>query len=180
MADHASRIQVFTSGGTYLTQFGTPGSGNGEFRNAAGVAIDAAGNVYMGDYGNHAIRKGVPFAVTTIPQSQAVLAGTSVTLGVSTSGPGTFSFQWLFAGTSLPGETNTILALGPVGRTNSGVYSVLVSNGLGNSITLNATVRALLPPLLQTPQIAGNGTVRLLFQDSDLEIGVSACSAHFG
>jgi hypothetical protein len=44
---------------------------------------------------------------------------------------------------------------------------VVVSNAVGNWTTLNATVRALVPPVIHTPQLTGNGTFRLLFQDSD-------------
>ena len=42
---------------TYLTQWGTLGSGNGQFNEPIGVAVDALGNVYVGDAGNHRIQK---------------------------------------------------------------------------------------------------------------------------
>jgi DNA-binding beta-propeller fold protein YncE len=51
------RIQVFSSGGTYLSQWGTSGSEPGEFSFPRGVAIDAAGNVYVADTGNHRVQK---------------------------------------------------------------------------------------------------------------------------
>ena len=34
--------------------------GNARFTNPDGVAVDSAGNIYVADYGNHTIRKGVP------------------------------------------------------------------------------------------------------------------------
>src|SRR5438132_8137239 len=40
-----SRIQKFTGTGTYLTQWGSPGSGNGQFQNPSGVATDGSGHV---------------------------------------------------------------------------------------------------------------------------------------
>jgi hypothetical protein len=132
----------------------------------SGIAIDGKGNLYVADNRNHTIRKGVPFAVTTLPQNQAVPAGTSVALNVGAEG-GSYSYQWSFGGVPLPGQTNTSLPIGALWRTNTGVYSVLVSNTIGNWITFNATVRALVTPVIRTPQVATNGPVRLLFQDSD-------------
>src|SRR5262245_22548269 len=44
-----SRIQKFTGTGTYLTQWGSPGSGNGQFDTPTGVAADAFGNVFVSD-----------------------------------------------------------------------------------------------------------------------------------
>ena len=133
-----------------------------------GITVDSFGNLFVADVGNHVVRKGVPFAVTTMPRSQAVPVGNGVTLSaLATAGTGPFSYQWFFAGTPLAGQTNTWLALDSVWRTNSGIYGVLVSNGVGNSIMLNATVRALVPPVAQAPQVCSNGFVRLLFQDSD-------------
>src|SRR6266480_4027196 len=41
----------------YLTQWGTQGSGDGQFQGPAGVAIDAAGNVYVADAGNARVQK---------------------------------------------------------------------------------------------------------------------------
>jgi hypothetical protein len=41
----------------YLTQWGTLGSGNGRFKNPAGVAVDAFGNLFVSDAGNSRIQK---------------------------------------------------------------------------------------------------------------------------
>ena len=41
----------------YLTQWGSLGSGDGQFREPAGVATDAAGDVYVADAGNARVQK---------------------------------------------------------------------------------------------------------------------------
>ena len=43
--------------GTFLTTWGTAGSGNGQFDLPAGVATDGSGNVYVADAGNNRIQK---------------------------------------------------------------------------------------------------------------------------
>jgi len=51
------RIQKFDSNGNYITQWGTYGNGDGEFKYPVGVAVDSLGNVYVSDFGNHRIQK---------------------------------------------------------------------------------------------------------------------------
>ena len=41
----------------YLAQWGSIGSGNGQFSYPDGVAVDGPGNVYVADTGNHRIQK---------------------------------------------------------------------------------------------------------------------------
>ena len=51
------RIQKLDNVGTFLTKWGTYGSGDGQFINPTGVAVDGSGNVFVGDTGNHRIQK---------------------------------------------------------------------------------------------------------------------------
>jgi len=64
--DHGNhRVQRFTDTGSYLTQWGTQGSGSGQFLYPYSVATDAAGNVYVADLGNNRIQK-FGFAPTSV------------------------------------------------------------------------------------------------------------------
>lgn len=58
VADFNSRIQKFDSKGNFLTQWGSRGTGDGQFLSSAqGLAVDKAGNVYAVDGDNHRIQK---------------------------------------------------------------------------------------------------------------------------
>lgn len=52
------RLQKFSPDGTYLAQFGTSGTGNGQFQAPFGVAIDpATGDIYVSDAGRQDIQR---------------------------------------------------------------------------------------------------------------------------
>ena len=50
-------IQKFDNGGTFLTIWGTFGSGNGQFAAPLGVAVDGSRNVFVAEAGNNRIQK---------------------------------------------------------------------------------------------------------------------------
>ncbi|MEJ0021442.1 MAG: 6-bladed beta-propeller [Candidatus Doudnabacteria bacterium] len=56
-----NRIQKFDSAGNYITQWGSEGSGPGQFempdQTYQGIATDSSGNVYVADSGNNRIQK---------------------------------------------------------------------------------------------------------------------------
>ena len=57
VADGSKRIVKFTTDGTLLTQWGSSGDNEGEFRKPLGVGVDASGNIYVGDTSNFRIQK---------------------------------------------------------------------------------------------------------------------------
>ena len=64
VADYGNnRVEKFTGTGTYLSQLGCPtgacssGSGNGQFNEPSGVAVDSSGNVYVTDFQNNRVEK---------------------------------------------------------------------------------------------------------------------------
>src|SRR5207247_1793188 len=70
-----NRVQKFTGTGTYLSQWGSSGSGNGQFNAPCGVATDAAGNVYVADHSSEHDRE-APAAGTYLTQWGSLGSGT--------------------------------------------------------------------------------------------------------
>ena len=57
MADRANdRVQVFDGSGGFLRTFGSFGTGNGEFDDPFGLALDDSGNIFVGDRLNNRVQ----------------------------------------------------------------------------------------------------------------------------
>jgi tripartite motif-containing protein 71 len=54
------RIQKFTADGTFITKWGSRGSGNGEFSGPNGIALDSSDYVYVADPCNRRIQVFAP------------------------------------------------------------------------------------------------------------------------
>lgn len=58
VADHiACHVNKFQTDGTYITRWGSPGSGVGQFANPIGVATDTDGSVFVCDTNNSRIQQ---------------------------------------------------------------------------------------------------------------------------
>lgn len=86
-----------------------------------------------------------PPTITSQPTNLAVYIGSNATFRVTATGGAPLAYQWRFHGTNLLGRTSSVLALERVQVTNSGPYSVIVSNAGGVVTSSNAilTVRPL-------------------------------------
>ncbi len=61
MADFGNnRVQKFTGDGTFVTKWGSTGTGDGQFDRAWSLSVDHTGNVYVCEYYNHRIQKFAP------------------------------------------------------------------------------------------------------------------------
>jgi len=52
-----AKIQKFTAAGTFLTQWGTPGTGNGELNRPWGITVALDGTILVTDQSNHRIQR---------------------------------------------------------------------------------------------------------------------------
>jgi len=142
-------IRMITSAGVVTTlagKDGVTGSADGTgasalFNGPLGIAVDAAGNLFVADSIDNTIREryGTADAAPTIsvqPASQSVPIGTPATFTVQAAGVPTPGYQWQFNGVNVSGATNPSLAVPNVQATSLGNYTVVVSNSVG-SVTSN-------------------------------------------
>ena len=67
---------------------------------------------------------------------------------LTATGDGASAYQWRFNGEEIPGATNSFLTLKNVQATNSGNYSVVVSNLAGINTSSNAFLTVNVPPFI--------------------------------
>jgi uncharacterized protein YegL len=83
----------------------------------------------------------LPPTIIAQPSSQIAVVGSTVTLMVVATGSQPLNYQWYFNGTNLlSGATNAILLLPNVQGTNTGYYSVTVSNSEGEVTSTSASL----------------------------------------
>jgi DNA-binding beta-propeller fold protein YncE len=72
VADNSNqRIEKFDSDGVFLTTWGTPGTGDGQFDDPFGLAFDSSGNIYVADMKNNRIQRfGGPWLELLIGESE--------------------------------------------------------------------------------------------------------------
>src|ERR1051326_4772496 len=82
----------------------------------------------------------VPPTITNQPQSLTINQGMNATFTVGASGTSPFSYQWLFNGTNSPGATASSYTKTNAQPSDSGNYSVAVSNPAGTATSSNAVL----------------------------------------
>src|ERR1039458_8163322 len=87
-----------------------------------------------------------PPAITTQPQSQAVVQGQNASFSVAVNGSAPFLYQWNFNGASLSGATNSGLTRTNAQTTNAGSYTVVVTNSWGSVTSAVAALTVNVPP----------------------------------
>jgi hypothetical protein len=83
--------------------------------------------------------------ILVLPTNHVAQPGDSVTFFVQADGSPTLQYQWQFNGTNLAGATSTNLTLANVQGTNTGSYTVTITNSFG---TTNASARLDLAPYI--------------------------------
>jgi uncharacterized repeat protein (TIGR03803 family) len=96
-----------------------------------------------------------PPSIALQPASQRVVIGRSASFSVSVSGTAPFRYQWRFNGGGIFNATNAAYAIQAVGATNTGNYSVVVTNLAGSVTSSNAFLAVIIPPTLALQLWAG-------------------------
>jgi Concanavalin A-like lectin/glucanases superfamily/Immunoglobulin domain len=94
-------------------------------------------------------------AITSHPAGQSLLAGQTLQLSVVASGSAPLSYQWLKNGSVITGATDSTYSVPNASASDSGAYSVLVSNPYGSTYSTSAAVtvtQAVSPSITVQPQ----------------------------
>jgi hypothetical protein len=105
-------------------------------------------------------------SIISQPAGTNVIGGNNVTLNVLATGTPPLAYQWRKDANPL-GMTTPSLTLFSVTRTNSGTYSVVVTNSAGSVTSSNAIVAVHTPQLLSAPVFQPDGTILLNSADID-------------
>jgi uncharacterized repeat protein (TIGR02543 family) len=89
-----------------------------------------------------------PPVITAQPQPQSAEQGASATFSVTAEGIGTLAYQWFKDGGFLQGETASSLTVSNVIYADSGLYTVLVSNDGGGTLSDAASLTVLGAPFI--------------------------------
>ncbi len=81
-----------------------------------------------------------PPTITTQPQSQTVAPGANATFTVASSGTAPIYYQWRLNGVDISGATDTSYTRGNVQSADTGIYSVVVYNSVGSTLSDDASL----------------------------------------
>jgi hypothetical protein len=110
------------------------------------------------------VKGDAPSLITTQPESQSVVVGADAIFDVATDAACRQTFQWLFGGQPLAGQTNQILRVSNVLPADAGDYSVLVLDPVSGELASEAaTLTVLGVPTLANPQFDPDGTFSFSF-----------------
>jgi endonuclease/exonuclease/phosphatase family metal-dependent hydrolase len=117
-----------------------------------------------------------PPVITTQPQRQSVLAGQTATFSVGATGTPPLNYQWFFSGTNIAGATTNPFTLANVQLTNTGNYSVVITN-IAGSVTSSA---ASLTVLFTNPAVFAQWNFNSITPDGSTATGTTTPSTGVG
>jgi sugar lactone lactonase YvrE len=145
---------VTTLAGNPTVSGSTDGTGNAAtFKEPWGISMDTKGNLYVADSGNNTVREGslaVAPVVTTQPEGQSIIPGSTLVLTTAASGNAT-SYQWSFTPTGsttaqpvsdsasdathdiISGSSGPQLVITDISSLSAGSYTVVAVNATGSS-----------------------------------------------
>ncbi|MCX6925416.1 MAG: immunoglobulin domain-containing protein [Verrucomicrobia bacterium] len=166
-AGYGTVYRVSPDGSTFATLVYFDNFDTGASPTAA-LVEDTAGNLYgtttTNGLGGHGTIFRLSFSglpqVTSQPAAQGLAVGDSAKLSVAVSGARPFTYQWqkngvnLADGGNLSGATNRTLSLVNAALTDSGTYSVIVSNAFGYATSAGARLSVAYPPVFLSAVIS--------------------------
>jgi len=84
-------------------------------------------------------------SITTQPAAQSIIVGNAATLSVSATGTGTLSYQWYKNGIAINGATSTSLTIAATALSDTGSYSVKITNSGGSTTSASAQLLVIDP-----------------------------------
>jgi hypothetical protein len=109
-------------------------------------------------------------SILTQPVDTNVLGGQNVTFTVSATGTPPLSYRWRKDAATLSVGTLSSFSLLNVTRSNSGIYTVVVTNIAGSITSSNAVLKVHVPQLLFQPVVQPDGS--LLLNSADVDGGI--------
>ena len=145
--------------GNFRLQPGSPCINTGS-NAAVGSATDFDGKprIFDGtvDLGVFEFQGAVAPVIARQPLSQIAAAGDTIALTVIASGTPALAYQWQFNGAPIPAATHSSLTLSGLTTSQSGLYSVIVTNSLGTATSTVASVTVHVPVTLYVWQDSAN------------------------
>ena len=161
-------IRMITPGGVVTTIGGVAGIVGSEdgigaaarFNNPTGLAVDNTGNLYVTEYSNNDVRKAqlasLP-VITAQPVGQTVTPGSNVQFSVSATSILPLTYQWFVNGVAFSGATTNTLSFANARTTDSGDYTVVITNALGSVTSSKAGLTVSSPSPTPPPDIGSGG-----------------------
>lgn len=106
-------------------------------------------------------------SIVTQPAGTNVLGGANVTLNVLATGTPPLTYLWGKDENAINSGLSSSYSLLNVRRSNSGVYSVTVTNVAGSVTSSNAVLTVHVPQYLSAPIVQFDGTLRFTSSDVD-------------
>ena len=104
-------------------------------------------------------KAGQPPSVTVSPGTLNVAVNGNATFTANASGTPPLSYQWQFGGAPITGATAPALSIANAQTTNTGSYTVVVTNAVGAVTSLVSTLNVLLPPAIASQPASATNIV---------------------
>jgi hypothetical protein len=133
--------------------------GNGPLISSIGIGMNGnGGSGYVDNFTLTARGSSTPFIIMQ-PQGGSFTAGATINLAVAVGGTVPFSYQWQKNSSNLPNATIATLTITNVSSSDSGNYSVSITNASGSIASSNAVVTVASSILQVTPTFNSGNVV---------------------